>query len=50
MSAEILIVDDEKNIREYLQDSLELEGCGVGAVDGGEVKTLLISSMRKNMT
>ncbi|RLD06797.1 MAG: hypothetical protein DRI56_07500 [Chloroflexota bacterium] len=36
MTAEILIVDDEKNIRESLQDSLKLEGCGVGAVDGGE--------------
>jgi len=36
MSAEILIVDNEKNIRESLQDILELEGCGVGAVDSGK--------------
>ncbi|MEA2007691.1 MAG: response regulator transcription factor [Chloroflexota bacterium] len=36
MSTEILIVDDEKNVRESLQDILELEGYGVDAVASGE--------------
>ena len=36
MSAQILIVDDEKSIRESLQDILELEGYSVESVGSGE--------------